>query len=638
VGQIRIIENGVLLPTPFLDISAKIPALGTFFDERGLLGLACHPDYANNGRFFIRFSRPRAGDPSEPCNDPNGFIVGCHEEVVAEYAVSGDPNIADPSSEIILFTVDEPQFNHDSGEIAFGPDGFLYFTLGDGGGAHDGLADVPVSHGPIGNGQNIETVLGSILRIDIDSPPQAPLAYAIPADNPFVGVTGADEIYAYGMRNPYKFSFDDGPGGDGSLYVADVGQNLFEEVNIVQKGGNYGWVIREGFHCFDPFNPLAPPAVCTDMGLAGEPLLDPIVEYAHAGNGFSPEGGITVIGGFVYRGTRSPGLVGTYVFGDFSKQFVAPLGSLYFLIEPSPGSFEIRQFQIGLDDQPLGLFVKGFGEDEDGEIYHCGSTVLGPFGTGGIVQRIVAVRDAAIDIRPGSCPNQLNRGSRGKLPIAILGSDTLDVNDIDVSSIVLSRAGTGGAVTPSSSTIEDVGTPFDGAPCGCHDLDGDGRDDLTLKFRTDDVVAGLSLDNLPNGELVELVITGQLTDGTPFRGSDCVRIVPPGTPPGLLGVTSNAADVWIDLSPPDAQLDDGGFANFERTFPLDTVVTATAPHFFDGLVFKRWSVDGVLQPRNVRSVQITTSTEITIEAVFKRPRSLNGPAPAGQVSPTADVR
>jgi hypothetical protein len=317
--------------------------------------------------------------------------------------------------------VDEPQFNHDAGEVAFGPDGFLYFTLGDGGGAHDGLADSPPSHGPIGNGQNIETTLGSILRIDVDhraichggrrtlrvgtpatdahlrhgdvlgacagDPPTT--LYGIPADNPFVDTTGADEIYAYGLRNPYKFSFDDGPGGDGALYLADVGQNLFEEIDVIERGGNYGWVIREGFHCFDPFNPLTPPGACSDTGPFGEPLLEPIAEYSHPGSGFSPEIGITVIGGFVYRGSASPSLVGKYMFGDFAQTFFNPSGTLLFLDDPSGSSPTIEQFQIGTDDRDYGLFLKGFGEDEDGEIYACGSTALAPVGTTGVCQRIV---------------------------------------------------------------------------------------------------------------------------------------------------------------------------------------------------------------------------------------------------------
>lgn len=390
-GQIRIVDNDVLLPDPFLDISGKIPVLNAFFDERGLLGLAFHPNYAANGRFFIRYSVPRVGDASEPCF---GSSRGCHSEVLAEYAVStGDANLADPNSEIILFTIDEPQFNHNAGSVAFGPDGFLYFTLGDGGGAHDGLADVPPSHGPFGNGQNIETALGSILRIDVDGAPegQAALAYAIPPDNPFVDVDGVDEIYAYGLRNPYRFSFDDGPGGDGRLFLADVGQNLFEEINIVEKGGNYGWVIREGFHCFDPFNPTSPPANCPTTGPLGEPLIDPIAEYSHPGSGFVPEGGITVVGGFVYRNSNAPCLVGKYVFGDFAQGFTDPSGRLYFLDETEPANFELFEFQIGVEDRPYGLFVKGFGMDEQGTVYVCGSTALAPFGDTGIVERMVSV-------------------------------------------------------------------------------------------------------------------------------------------------------------------------------------------------------------------------------------------------------
>ncbi len=417
-GQIRIVEDGDLLPTPFLDISDKLPALSPFFDERGLLGLAFHPKYEQNGRFFVRYSTPRVGGPDEPCF---GTSRGCHTEVLAEYAVSaGDPNLADPASEIVLFIVDEPQFNHNAGDVAFGPDGFLYFTLGDGGGAHDGLADDPPSHGPIGNGQNIETTLGSILRIDVDrftichndntiqvsvSATPAHVAhgdslgactgespiYNIPNSNPFVRQPGADEIYAYGLRNPYRFSFDDGPRGDGTLYLGDVGQNLFEEVNIIERGGNYGWVIREGFHCFDPFNPTNPPVDCSDTGPHGEPLIDPIVEYTRPGTGFSPEIGITVIGGYVYRGDQSPSLSGDYIFGDFTQAFFPPSGLLLFVEDPSGENPVIEQFQIGLDDRPYSLYLKGFGEDEAGEIYACGSTALAPFGNTGVCERIVTV-------------------------------------------------------------------------------------------------------------------------------------------------------------------------------------------------------------------------------------------------------
>ena len=396
-GTIRILDaSGTLLPNPFLDLTGVIPGLSEFFDERGVLGLAFHPRYRRNGRFFVRYSAPRTGDPSEPCF---GSSRGCHEEVLAEFRVSGDPDVADPHGSI-LFRIDEPQFNHDSGQVAFGPlervNGqgrrrrFLYFTLGDGGGANDGLADVPPSHGPIGNGQNIATNLGGILRIDVNGPADPGLAYAIPADNPFVGTAGADEIYAYGMRNPYRFSFDNGPGGDGRLFLADVGQNLFEEIDVVEKGGNYGWVIREGFHCFDPFAPNSPPATCADTGPMGEPLLDPIAEYDHGD-------GIAVVGGFVYRGASIPALIGKYVFGDFSRGFFTPGGRLFWL-DADGALSEIFEFQLAPDNAPLERFLLGFGEDERGELYVTTSQSLGPTGDTGEVWRIVDGNENRIEI------------------------------------------------------------------------------------------------------------------------------------------------------------------------------------------------------------------------------------------------
>ncbi|RME37017.1 MAG: hypothetical protein D6788_10380, partial [Planctomycetota bacterium] len=284
-----------------------------------------------------------------------------------------------------LFTVDEPQFNHNAGTVAFGPDGLLYFSLGDGGGANDSLDDPNLPHGPIGNGQNIDTPLGAILRIDVDSPPDPGLPYAIPPDNPFVGVPGLDEIYAFGFRNPYRFSFDDGPGGDGALFVGDVGQDLFEEIDVVSKGGNYGWAIREGLHCFDPFNPTMPPASCASVGpVLGDPLLDPVLEYDHSL-------GTAVIGGFVYRGSAYPPLAGRYVFGDFSRDF-GPTGQLFYTDLTGPDAFRLRRFRIAPDLAPLGLAVKGLGEDEEGELYVLASPDVGPAGSGGMVLKITPPR------------------------------------------------------------------------------------------------------------------------------------------------------------------------------------------------------------------------------------------------------
>lgn len=494
-GRIRIIKNGALLPVPFLDLTAQIPALNAGFDERGLLGLAFHPDYASNGRFFVRYSVARPGAPGEPCF---GTSRGCHEEVLAEFSVSADPDVANPAG-TILFRVDKPQFNHNAGTVAFGPDGYLYFSLGDGGGANDGLADVPPSHGPIGNGQNIETALGSMLRIDVDG--GAP--FAIPPDNPFVGLPGLDLIYAYGLRNPFRFAFDSRPGGDGRLYMADVGQNLFEEIDIIEKGGNYGWVIKEGFACFDPFNPVVPKPTCADTGPLGEPLIDPIAAYSHE------EGGISIIGGYVYRGARSPALTGNYLFGDFSSNFGAPRGRLYHLPGGGP---EIREFVITPGDRPYGRFLKGFGEDEAGEVYALGSTALGPVGSTGIVERIVALPQPDLDIRPGACPNPFNTRSKGRLPMALLGNAGFDATRVDTASLRLTRAdaapGTEGLV-PLQMHIEDVGTPFDGPLCGCHEAGADGVADLVLKFDDQEVAAAFGLPAAA-GEMVALRLSGRL--------------------------------------------------------------------------------------------------------------------------------
>ncbi len=387
-GYIRVIEDDAVLPTPFLDLTAKIPTLNPDFDERGVLGLAFHPDYVNNGRFFVRYSAPRTGMPGEPClTDP--FITGCHAEVLAEYQVSmADPNVADPSSEIILFSADKPEWNHNAGHVAFGPGDYLFWSLGDGGGANDGLPGGV--HGPEGNGQNINTPLGKVLRIDVD----AGAPYAIPPTNPFAGATpGLDEIYAYGLRNPYRFSFDR---ANGMLYLGDAGQDLFEEIDIIALGGNYGWVIREGFHCFDPANPGTPLASCPMTGAMGEPLLNPVNEYLHPlsctmdadcadyGVGCDEtaslcenEGGLAVVGGYVYRGTEFPALDGHYVFGDFSADFGAT-GRLYYFETTGPNAFERVQFIIGADDASFGKVLKGFGEDEDGEIFVLASDNLGP--------------------------------------------------------------------------------------------------------------------------------------------------------------------------------------------------------------------------------------------------------------------
>lgn len=371
-GLIRVIsDDGTLLDEPFLDVRSRMVALMPEFDERGLLGLAFHPDYAANGRFFVYYSAPlRAGAPA-------GWD---HTSHISEFSESADSNRADPGSERVLLQVDEPQFNHNSGTVTFGPDGYLYISVGDGGGAND----VGLGHTPeIGNGQDLTNLLGSILRIDVDHGDP----YAIPADNPFVGRFGEDEIFAYGLRNPYRFSFD--MGGNHDLFVADAGQELWEEVSIAVSGANLGWNIKEGTHCFDPDNPDESPADCRDTGYQlGDPLIDPIIEYP---NHHQPGGiGAVVVGGHVYRGSDLPQFRGRYIFGDWSFVFEEPDGTLLIAQARDRGLWKISELRIqGRPGGRLGHYVLGFGQDPAGEIYVLTTDNTGPTGATGNVYRIV---------------------------------------------------------------------------------------------------------------------------------------------------------------------------------------------------------------------------------------------------------
>jgi glucose/arabinose dehydrogenase len=405
VGKVRVIDHGTLLPTPFLDLSALIVAVNPAYDERGLLGLAFHPQFATNGRFFVRYSRPRIGVQGvDPCF---GTSRGCHTEALAEYtATPPSSNVADTTG-VVLFTVDKPQFNHNSGGIAFGPDGFLYFSMGDGGGANDGLADNPPSHGPTGNAQNLAVPMGKVLRFDVS----VAGTLVAPPSNPFISTAGAyPGIFAYGFRNPYDFSFDDlGSGATNTLIVADVGQDAFEEMDIVTIGGDYGWPIREGLHCFDPFHTTTPPATCAAAG-----LTDPVFDYPHSFLSGSPPTptpiGIAVIGGYVYRGSAFPGLVGKYVFGDFSTSFGAANGHLFYADMGAPHSPSapgpMLRPVLGATDRALARYVKGMGRDGTGEVYVLTGATLGPTGTSGEVLRVVP------------CPSDYN------------GSGAVEVQDI----------------------------------------------------------------------------------------------------------------------------------------------------------------------------------------------------------------
>ena len=296
VGRIRIIENGQLLEPPFLDITDRVGSNG---NEQGLLGLAFHPKYPENGRFFVNYTDTRG------------------DTVIARFQVSGDPNTVDPGSEVPLLGIDQPFANHNGGVLAFGPDGYLYAGLGDGGSQGD----------PNGNAQNTQAMLGKILRLDVDSADP----YAVPADNPF-----GNEVWAYGLRNPWRFSFDT---STGDLYIGDVGQNQWEEIDFLAAGSpggaNFGWDHREGAHDFEGGGP--------------EGMIDPAAEYSH------PEGGCSVTGGFVYRGSM-PEWNGIYLYGDYCT------GMIWGLIQTEGGWQNQLLFDVDVN-------LTSFGQDENGEIY-----------------------------------------------------------------------------------------------------------------------------------------------------------------------------------------------------------------------------------------------------------------------------
>lgn len=379
-GVIRIIDaNGSLVTEPFLDVRSRMVTLRPNFDERGLLGLAFHPRYASNGRFYVYYTAPlRSGAPA-------GYDATAR---ISEFRVSTSANRADPASERIVLQVDKPQFNHNGGTLAFGPDdGYLYISLGDGGGGNDNQAghvtDWYTENGG-GNGQDItQNLLGNILRIDVDG--AAP--YGIPRSNPFVDGPGLDEVYAYGFRNPYRFSFD--MGGANDLLVGDAGQGLWEEVSRVERGGNYGWNVKEGTHCFDAENNRVSPASCPSVDpTTGIALTDPVIEYAHQSNGGL---GLVVVGGYVYRGDALRQLRGRYVFGDWSRGFATPDGTLFVASPRGTGLWPMQELSVaGNPGGRLGHYLLGFGQDEDGEVYVLTTNLAGPSGTTGRVYRLTA--------------------------------------------------------------------------------------------------------------------------------------------------------------------------------------------------------------------------------------------------------
>jgi glucose/arabinose dehydrogenase len=307
-GQIFVFDNSssVSEAEVFLDIRSSVLSGG----EQGLLGIAFHPDYSGNGYFYVDYT---ASNP--------------RRTVISRFQVSaGDPYKADLSSELVMLEVGQPYANHNGGQLMFGPDGYLYVSFGDGGSGGD----------PQNNGQNLSTLLGSIIRIDVDNPGDG-RNYSIPADNPFIGMAGAkEEIYAYGLRNVWRFSFD----ASGKLWAADVGQNAWEEINIIEKGGNYGWRIMEATHCYNPSSG------CDETG-----FIMPVHEYGH-----NSSGGYSITGGYVYNGSEAPEYAGKYIYGDFAS------GNIWAL--EYNGSVQSNELVLSTS-----YSISTFGVDESGEIY-----------------------------------------------------------------------------------------------------------------------------------------------------------------------------------------------------------------------------------------------------------------------------
>lgn len=383
-GKIWILRKGYLQPQPFLDLTStglnRAIAQTTAGSERGLLGLAFHPDYevpssAGEGRFYVYFSAPSATNmnPSSPEN---------HISVISEFRVSTtNPDLADPTSERVVLTFGQPQGNHNGGQLAFGPDGFLYIGAGDGGGANDngaGHTDTGMS-GPLGNGLNRTKLLGKILRIDPLGTNGPGGSYGIPASNPFVGEGGGvrEEIYAYGLRNPWRFSFDSRPGGTNRLFCGDVGQGRVEEVNLIVSGGNYGWRYREGSFEFD--------SAMVTSGKAPMSWIDPIAEYAHPGVTIGspalPQLGLSITGGYVYRGAAIPDLTGFYVFADYRA--ATSEGGRLMALEEDNGDFIFHTALPLTEASPLENTrrIQTLGEDEAGELY------IGTKTNGGVLDR-----------------------------------------------------------------------------------------------------------------------------------------------------------------------------------------------------------------------------------------------------------
>ena len=341
-GRIMILKNGELLKEPFLNIKSLLVTMENKYMDVGILGFAFHPDYKNNGRFFVHYSAP----------SKKGFD---NKSVLAEFKVNANnPDKANPERKTIL-EVEQPESNHNGGNIVFDKKGYLYIGFGDGGGQGD-------AHGTPGNGQDLNQLLGKIIRIDVDHGN----LYSIPKDNPFVGKEGRDEIWCYGLRMPWRISFDE---KTGELFCGDVGQNLYEEVNLIEKGKNYGWRAMEGFHPFDS----ALYTKDSDFAL-------PLIAYPHTE-------GVSITGGYVYRGKQFQAMEGIYIFADWAFK-------VFYMKKNEKQQWVKHDCKFeGREDNKFDFRINSFGVDEAGEIYMVTQNEIGAISPSGVVYKVSLVNN-----------------------------------------------------------------------------------------------------------------------------------------------------------------------------------------------------------------------------------------------------
>ena len=383
-GIVQVLGPDGTLGTPLLDLRERLLPLRQDFEERGLLGFALHPDFATNGRVYVSYSAPLRDEA------PSGWN---HTRRVSELTLMPGQQTIDNGTERVLIEIDWPSRKHNGGGLAFDPGGYLLIGLGDGGGAHGVGPDTLWSAFEVQESQlhwdrmaqDRETLLGKILRIDVD---RAFPGYGIPPDNPFARGGGRPEIWAWGLRNPYRLGVDR---QTGAIAVTAVAETLWEAVYLIDRPGNYGWPIREGTHCVDRLNPRDPPAECPRHGPGGWPILDPVVEYPnmqvmHPGSRVKAEGiGTAVTGARIYRGDALPEFSGRMVFTDWSAAFQEPSGQV-FVATPSPDYGALWPFE---QIATLDTRIVALAEDGAGELYVLTNDNFGPYGQTGQIWRLV---------------------------------------------------------------------------------------------------------------------------------------------------------------------------------------------------------------------------------------------------------